>query len=553
MLGYRRVRGKYRGRDRDRKRLIGQLTFIGEFVEPIGSIQVCRDPTDDYLIEMALLGRATHLVTGDEDFHRLCRRPTMSIQFGTDGWRAVISDTFTFANLRLVAQAIADYVLEEVEDDAPQVVVGFDTRFLSDRYAAEVTRVLASNSIVAWLTRADAPTPAISYAVVHKGAVAGVMITASHNAPRYNGVKLKAAFGGSALPEQARRVEAHLARNQETGQNPNTMDYQRALEVGLIRRFDPAWAYYEHLATLVDLDVISAGELRVVTDAMYGAARGCFTEILARTRCRVHEIRGEMNPGFGGVHPEPIARYLNALVAAIQADHADLGLATDGDGDRIGAVDGQGNFVDPHHIFALALKYLVEERGWTGAVVKTVSTTRMVDRLATRYRLELHETPVGFNHIADLMLEEDVLIGGEESGGLSIKGHIPEGDGVLIGLLLLEIVSAAGAPLQELVAQLQADVGPAHYARRDLWLRRPVAKPHMVARLTEGAPASLGGQSVTNVQTTDGVKYLLADDSWLLIRPSGTEPVLRVYAEAREPAMVEALLAYGEQVAHQAH
>jgi alpha-D-glucose phosphate-specific phosphoglucomutase len=473
----------------------------------------------------------------------------VTIKFGTDGWRAVISDTFTFANLRLVAQAIADYVLEETGNGQPEVVVGFDTRFLSDRYAAEVARVMAGNSIVAYLTRADAPTPAISYAVVHKKAAAGVMITASHNPPRYNGLKLKAAFGGTALPEQADRVEAHLLRNQEMARGPNVMDYQAALDQELILRFDPAWAYYEHLGQLVNLDVISDGELRVVTDAMYGSGRTCIADMLARTRCRVHQIRCEMNPGFGGIHPEPIARYLSALGAAMQSFHADLGLATDGDGDRLGAMDSQGNFVDPHHIFALALRYLVEERGWSGTVVRSVSTTRMVDRLAARYGLPLIETPVGFNHIADHMLNDDVLIGGEESGGISIKGHIPEGDGVLMGLLLLEIISAAGAPLHELVASLQADVGPAHYTRRDIPLRRPIAKTEMVARLTEDAPDSLGGQEVVKVETLDGVKYLLADDSWLLIRPSGTEPVLRVYAEAREPGVLEALVAHGERVA----
>lgn len=476
----------------------------------------------------------------------------MPIKFGTDGWRAVISDTFTFANLRLVAQAIADYVLEEApagSTDRPEVIIGFDTRFLSDRYAAEVARVLAGNGIIAHLTRADAPSPAISYAVVHKGAAAGVMITASHNAPRYNGLKLKAAFGGAALPEQADRIEAYLERNQEAARGPNVMDYQAALDQGLIQLFDPAWAYYEHLSHMVDLDVISASELRVVADAMYGSGRKCIADMLARTRCRVYEIRGEMNPGFGGIHPEPIAHYLNALGAAIQAQHADLGLATDGDGDRIGAMDAHGNFVDPHHIFALALRHLAEGRGWSGMVVKSVSTTRMVDRLASRYGLPLVETPVGFNHIADRMLKDDVLIGGEESGGLSIKGHIPEGDGVLMGLLLLEIVAAADAPLHELVADLQANVGPAHYARRDIPLRSPVAKEEMVARLTSDVPDSLGGEKLVEVETLDGVKYLLADGSWLLIRPSGTEPVLRVYAEARSPESVRSLLEFGEKLA----
>lgn len=473
----------------------------------------------------------------------------MTIRFGTDGWRAVISDTFTFENVRLVAQAIADYVLEDSKRPQPEVIIGFDTRFLSDRYAHEVSRVMAGNGIIAHLTRADAPTPAVSYAVVDKQAEAGVMITASHNPPRYNGIKLKAAFGGSALPEQARQVESLLDRNQREARGPNTMDYEMALKQDLIRRFDPAWAYYQHLSTLVDLDMVSSGELHVVADGMYGSGRGAFRDLLSRTRCHLYQIRSEMNPGFGGIHPEPMAHFLQALVAAVQAQHADVGLATDGDADRIGAMDAHGNFVDPHHIFALALRYLVEKRGWTGSVVKSVSTTRMVDRLAKRYGLPLHETPVGFNYIADYMLAEEVLIGGEESGGLSIKGHIPEGDGILMGMLLLEIMADAKAPLHELIADIQHEVGPACYARRDIPLKRPVPKKEMSARLQDQAPAQLAGQTVTEISVQDGVKYILADDSWLLIRPSGTEPVLRVYAEGVSDAEVEALLAYGQEIA----
>jgi phosphomannomutase len=271
--------------------------------------------------------------------------------------------------------------------------------------------------------------------------------------------------------------------------------------------------------------------------------------MLGRTRCHVHEIRGEMNPGFGGIHPEPIAKYLSALAASIQAYHADVGLATDGDADRIGAMDALGNFVDPHHIFALALRHLVEQRGWTGMVIKTVSTTMMVDRLAARYNLPLKETPVGFNHIADYVLQGDVLIGGEESGGLSIKGHIPEGDGVLMGLLLLEIMAAAGCSLHELVADIQQVAGPACYARTDLRLRHSISKQEMVARLTGNAPSSIGGVAMRAVETLDGVKYRFEDESWLLIRPSGTEPVLRVYAEAPTDRGLKALLKYGQEVA----
>jgi len=475
----------------------------------------------------------------------------MSIEFGTDGWRAVISDTFTFENLRLVSQATADYLWANASGDAaPQVVIGFDTRFLSDRYAAEVARVMAANGITAWLTRADCPTPAISYNVVHKKAALGVMITASHNPPRYNGYKLKGPYGGAVNKSVTRAVAGHLARLQNSGGKVRRIPYEEGLRQNLIRRFDPAWSYYEHLTThLIDLDIISAGELRVVADGMYGSGRGTFSEVLSRTRTHVFNIRAEMNPGFGGIHPEPIARYLEALVAAVTNRHAHIGLATDGDADRIGAVDARGNFIDPHHVMALSVRYLVEKRGWGGAVVKTVSSTLMLDRLAKKYNLPLHETPVGFDGIAERMLADDVLLGGEESGGISIKGHIPEGDGVLMGLLLLEIMAEAQAPLHELVADLQKEVGPTCYRRADIKLQRPVPKREMVERLANDAPAAINGQTVVRVETMDGIKFRMADDSWLLIRPSGTEPVLRVYAEAADPDAVVAILSAGREMA----
>jgi len=469
----------------------------------------------------------------------------MAIHFGTDGWRAVISDEFTFENVRKVAQAIADWVNEFNDHTPSTMVVGFDTRFLSDRYAIEVARVLAANGITVHLTHADAPTPAVSFAVKHMGAQGGVMITASHNAPRYNGIKLKAAYGGSASNEDCRRVEYHL----EHGVEVQSLDYEAAQKRGLIHRFDPAIAYNAHLETLVCRNVITSHPGRVIVDPMHGAGRDYIRDWLTGSGWEVTQIRGEMNPGFGGVHPEPIMPHLDALRQAVIECDCPLGVATDGDADRTGAMDGTGRFVDPHRIFALALRYLVEKRGWCGTVVKTVSTTRMIDRLCERYKLPLVETPVGFNHIADLMMTQDVLIGGEESGGISIKGHIPEGDGILFGLLLLEIVAAYGATLAELVDDLHADVGPAHYARRDMKLAHPVNKKEMTERLTNEAPSHIAGVMVERVQSNDGVKYLMADGGWLLIRPSGTEPVLRVYAEAPETVAVEALLGYGQSVA----
>ena len=482
----------------------------------------------------------------------------MPIHFGTDGWRAVISDSFTFDNLRILAQAIADAIASDHWDksgnggpkpDPTKIVVGFDTRFLSDRYASEVARVLAANGFTVLLAQADAPTPAISYAVREQRAIAGVMITASHNAPRYNGVKLKGPFGGSALPEQCHRVEVYISDNEQRARGPNLMDYEKARGANLIQKFNPLPAYFEQLRRLIDTDIIAENPQRFVVDSMYGAGRGVIRAFLQGTGCDIAEVRAEMNPGFGGVHPEPIAKNLGALASALSSGLGNFGLATDGDADRIGAMDERGIFVDPHKIMALALKYLVEERGLTGSVVRTVSTTRMIDRLANKYGLKLRETPVGFNHIADCMMQEDVLIGGEESGGISFKGHIPEGDGPIMGLLLVEMIACYKRPLGELVEALLADVGPVVYQRTDLRVSRPVAKAEMAELLTKTAPREIGSQKIVEISTLDGIKYILADDSWLLIRPSGTEPVLRVYVEGRTQQIVTDMMGYGQSIA----
>jgi alpha-D-glucose phosphate-specific phosphoglucomutase len=474
----------------------------------------------------------------------------LTIKFGTDGWRAVIAETFTFENVRLVSQAVADYINETHENGAtPEIVIGFDTRFLSDRFAAEVARVMAANGVIAHLARADAPTPAISYNIVHKKAAGGVMITASHNPPRYNGFKIKAAYGGSASKPQIEAIERKLyAVSGRIG--ANLMDYKKAEEKGFIRKFDPAWPYYEHLTgKLINMDVISNGELNVVVDSMYGAGRGVFGEILSRTRTKVHELHSDLHPGFGGIHPEPLGKNLKELVATVQHEHVHFGLATDGDADRIGAVDNRGKFVDSHTIMALSVRYLVEQRGLTGGIAKTISSTFMLNRLAKKYGLKLHETPVGFDVIANLIINDDILLGGEESGSITIKGHIPEGDGILMGLLLMEIVADAGISLSELIEDLQRTVGPACYKRDDIRLKGDISKSEMVQHLLDHAPARIAGETVVKVDSYDGVKYHLADDSWLLIRPSGTEPLLRVYAEAGSEVAVEAMIQIGRELA----
>jgi alpha-D-glucose phosphate-specific phosphoglucomutase len=472
----------------------------------------------------------------------------MAIKFGTDGWRAVISDEFTFANLRLVAQAVADHAWESSPaGDRLTWVIGFDTRFLSDRYAGEVAGVFVANDMKVYLARSDAPTPALSFAVQDLQADGGVMITASHNPPRYNGIKLKSRHGGAADGATTRQVEACLEKIMREGKEPRKIDVASGEVAHLVERVDLMPAYLTHVRSLVDLDKIAGASPRVVVDPMYGAGRLYVRDFLQTIGCEVKEIRGSMNPGYGGIHPEPIARNLAALKEALKDGSWTIGLAMDGDADRIGAMTGSGRFVDPHVIFSLVLRYLVEKRGQRGAVVKTVSTTQMLNRLASQYDLPIHETPVGFDHICNLILAGDVLIGGEESGGITIRGHIPEGDGVLMGLLLVEVLCDSGLSFDDLIADLMQQVGAFCYGRRDYKVG-DFSKPELVKRLVNTVPEQIAGLVVKDVSDMDGVKYLLADDCWLLIRPSGTEPVLRVYAEAHQETDVERLLEAGKEL-----
>lgn len=479
----------------------------------------------------------------------------MAIKFGTDGWRAVISEEFTFENVRKVAQAIAEKVVEENTSSAPSMVIGYDTRFLSDRYAAAIAEVFAANGIRVWLTERDASTPIVSYAIVTKETNGGVMITASHNPPRYNGIKLKADYGGSASPEDSKDIERRIRAHEDAGIEPKITALNAAMDDGLVQMFDPLPEYEAHVRTLVNFDTIRAANLSVCVDTMYGAGRTYMRYLLEQAGCTVHELRGETNPGFNGSHPEPIEKHLQPLMDEMATGQYQIGLATDGDADRIGAVD-PGNhfvaprFIDPHCIMALLLEHLVHERKMTGSVVKTVSTTQMLNRLADRYDLTIHETPVGFNHISDLMISEQVLIGGEESGGISILGHIPEGDGLLMGLLLVELIASRQKTLAQLLADLMGaeDVGVFCYARLDQPVE-PFDKATLVKYLMGAKPDKLGNVPVAHASDKDGVKFILQDESWLLIRPSGTEPVLRIYSESRSDEQVQALLQEGAALA----
>jgi phosphomannomutase len=389
-----------------------------------------------------------------------------------------------------------------------------------------------------------APTPAVSWGVRDRNAGAGIMITASHNPPQYNGFKVKEQFGGSARPSTTLILEAMVADFVKSGAAVQEMPLDQAVSAGLVHMSDLRAPYIRQLSRYVDIKAIQAAELAVVVDPMYGAGAGFFPELLPGVR----EIHAEHNPAFAGTPPEPTEEHLMELSAVVTAGGLGVGLALDGDADRIGAVDETGEFFSSHRIFTVLLRHLVERKGLKGGVVKTVSTTRMIDLLCQKYNLSLHETPIGFKHICELMLEHDILMGGEESGGLGVKGHIPERDGILMGLLLLEAMALSGKGLRQLLEETMAEIGQFHYRRIDLAIGA-AEKERLITKLREGGIKDIAGKSVAEENFRDGFKFIFSDGAWLLIRPSGTEPVLRLYSEAGHLETVEALLAAGRELA----
>ncbi|MEJ2290175.1 MAG: phosphoglucomutase/phosphomannomutase family protein [Deinococcales bacterium] len=449
--------------------------------------------------------------------------------FGTDGWRDVIAERFTVANVRRAARAYAEHLLAR---DARRVLVGHDTRFGGERFALAAARELAGHGLEVLLSDGYLPTPALSFAVAHYGAGGGVMLTASHNPPDYHGFKLKGPYGGTATDDIYRDVARRLSPEPPP-----------ARDGAPIERFDVREAYYDALERLLDMDVLASAEGRLVHDAMGGAACG-WLKGFVRSRglpWGVEEIRGEPHPLFYGVNPEPIAVNLTETREHMTASDAVFAAATDGDGDRLGVVLPGGAFFNAHQIFAVLLDELARE-GRPGAVVKTFTVSRVVERLAALRGREVVETPVGFKYIVEAMLAGDVLIGGEESGGFGVAGHLPERDGIANALLLLQGVVHSGQPLAERFAAIERETGWRHaYDRLDLELSGNALKERVMAELRD-PPQHVGGREVRSVERRDGVKLNLGDDAWLLYRPSGTEPVLRIYCEAPTAADVGALL-----------
>jgi phosphomannomutase len=470
---------------------------------------------------------------------------TNPIKFGTDGWRAIIAQEFTFENVRICTQGLVNY-LKQSGLAEKGLVIGYDTRFASEDFAAATAEVAAGNGIKVYLSPKAVPTPAVSYGVTERQAGAGVVITASHNPASYNGLKIKSADGASAPAEAIAAVENNISRIFNS-KNIQQLPLSEALQQGKVEMFDFKPLYFKRIATFVDLQRLKNSGLKIIVDSMYGAGSGYFKALLDGGAARVIEINNERNPSFPGINPEPIAVNLKKLSASIKAEGISVGFATDGDSDRIGIIDENGRFVTQLEVYALLALYLLEVRGLRGPIVKTVTATSMLYRLGELFNVPVIETPVGFKYVAPVMLEKDALIGGEESGGYGFRGHVPERDAILAGLYFLDFMVSTGKTPSQLLAYLFSKVGPHYYNRRDF--RFPEMERHeIIERIQKNKPSVLDGSKVVRFDTADGFRFTAQDNSWLLIRFSGTEPLLRIYVETSSPERVEKILDLGQEL-----
>lgn len=453
------------------------------------------------------------------------------IKFGTDGWRAIIADTYTKENVKRVSEATCHWMAKK---GMTTVVIGYDTRFGGKLFAETAASVFGNFGMKILLSDNFVTTPMVSLANVKLKADMGVVITASHNPPSYNGYKLKSAFGGPTIPSEIAEIEAHIP-DTALGKLKNVATLEKE---GLLEYVDLEQLYIDHVKDNFDLDLIERSGINIAYDAMYGAGQ----KVLPRILPNAHLLHCDYNPSFMGQAPEPIHRNLGEMAALMaKDDRLAFGLANDGDADRIGLYDSNGKFVDSHHILLLLLYYLAEYKKMTGKVIVTFSVTDKMQKLADHYNLDLEVTKIGFKYIAEIMTQEDVLVGGEESGGLAIKGHIPERDGIWIGLTILEFMAARNKSLEELIEEVYEKVGEFAFDRDDLHITDE-KKHAIINRCKDGVIEKIGDRHVNRVETIDGFKYYLSEDEWLLVRPSGTEPVLRVYAQAADPGKVRSLL-----------
>lgn len=468
---------------------------------------------------------------------------TSAVKFGTDGWRGIIADDFTYANVRVAVSAIAHYVLQH-EDASKGVCIGYDTRFGSPQFARLAAEVLAEAGIPVQLATGITPTPALSYGVRHRGAAGGVMITSSHNPAQWNGVKYKASYGGSGAPGIMKGIESYLDK-----------PLPKAQTAAPITDADFLPDYIAAIEKFADLPLIAKSGYRFLVDVMYGAGAGVLRGVFTRAGVPFVEMRAEHNPLFPGINPEPILPHIALTQKVVVEEKCDAGLITDGDADRIGAVDEHGNVVDAHKIYAVLLWWLLERKGWPGGVTRAFNTTKMLDRVAAKYGRKLYEHGIGFKYVCDLMLSEDILIGGEESGGVGISRHLPERDGILNSLLLANVMAEEKKTLGELVAMLQAEFGEHQYGRIDMHIDDRL-KQSAIQR-GSGGLTEIAGYKILHTEDMDGIKFYLenpeaaglknAAETWLLLRASGTEPLLRVYCESTSQTAVTRILKAAEQ------
>lgn len=468
----------------------------------------------------------------------------MNIKFGTDGWRAVIAEDFTFENVKIVAQAIADYVCDFGEEEMRRgLVIGYDTRFMGREFGDAVASVLAANGIKVFLSNAVTSTPALSLSIKQNNFAGGIMVTASHNPPHYSGIKYKAAYAGPADSDIIGPIEDLLGKNPAI-----SFSAEQVRESGMLEEIDLNGPHMKFLKAYLDMRLLKDFSAKIAVDVMHGAGDHMIENILQGAKCKVKTIHADLNPGFGGVAPEPIEKNLKDLIGLVKGGGFDIGLATDGDADRIGALTGEGGYITSSQIIALLILHFVEDKKWTGAVCKTISGSFLIDAVAQALSLKLHETPVGFKHICKLMQAEDVLIGGEESGGIGFKNYVPERDGALAGLLLLEMMAMRKKSMRQLLADMEKRFGRFCQLRLDTEYSDD-NKAELFERLKERPPVSLLGSDVIEIKTDDGVKIICADKSWILFRASGTEPILRIYCEAPNREQAVELLDLGKKMA----
>ncbi len=459
----------------------------------------------------------------------------MSIKFGTDGWRAIISDEFTFANVRIVAQAIADYVNDHKLGDRG-IVIGYDPRFLADKFAEEAIKVLHSNGIPCFMTDRDTPTPVVAFSVKDRNAGGAIMMTASHNPPQYCGMKFIPEYGGPAFANITDEILKNL-------QSAKHKELKQSFK---IERFNPINRYRKHIEELIDFDAIRDAKLRVAYDPLWGTGREYLDRILQDFGVDVDVVHGYRDVLFGGITPEPIGEHLTDLKKKVIDGKLHAGLSTDPDADRFGIVDDTGTYISANRVIAAVFAYLVDERAESGSVVRSVATTHMIDAIAEAHGIKVHETPVGFKYIAEIMLKEQIIIGGEESGGLTIGGHIPEKDGILANLLICEMIAHYKKPLSQIMKDISKKYGEYHDRRVNLKMDDASKKELMQALMNE-PPSKAGGAKLSHINRSDGVKMVFDDGSWLLARPSGTEPIIRTYYEARSGEELNNMVADFEQ------